>query len=483
MLRKPLFWIVLVIILGLAGGGYYYYTTVLTKPAAKTALVLQTTRVTRGNLVISASGTGTLIPATSIDLPFGQSGTLASVNVQVGDQVKTGQILGKLVTSTSLQTQIASDQLNLLTTQQAVDTLYKNLESDRANAQAALVTAQKNLVGANYSRDAYGTQRCDSAAVTLYYGDLVLAQNAYNTVNNDFLTHYTALPENDPRRINAYSKLYTANTALQSALQNYNYCTGNSDTWTTSNLTAQAAIAQAAYDTAKAALDNLKNGPDPVALATAQAKLDAAKNSLAIDQQNLANTTLYSPINGVVTAVNFQVGENVSGTFVTVADTLHPMVQVFLDQTDLNNIAIGYPVNVTLDALPAKTFTGKVTQISPALVTQGGVAYIQGTATLDATSAAVVSKLPTGMSAAVEVIGGTANNAMLIPVEALRTLGTNEYGVFVVQQDGSLKFTPVTIGLQDLTQVEIKTGLTLGESISTGRMTAPVASTSTGTTP
>lgn len=468
MFRKPVFWIVLVIILALAGGGYYYYTTTRPKAATITNQVLKTGTVTRGNLVLSASGTGTLIPASISNLAFAKSGPVASISVQVGDIVKAGQVLAKQGNLISLQATLTQDQLALLTAQQAVDDLNNSLESDRANAQAALVTAQKALTDANYSRDVYSNQRCDSASVTLYYGDLVLAQNAFDSVNNDFLTHYTGFPENDPRRINAYNKLYTAQQALAKAQLTYDYCTGTTDTWTTANLKSQAAIAQATYDTAKATLDGLKNGPDPTKMAQAQAKLDSAKNQLVIDQQSLADTTLYSAIDGVVTAINFDVGETASGTFITIADKLHPMVQIYMDETDLNNVGIGYPVNIVFDALPEKTFTGKVTQISPALVTQQGVNYVQAFVTLDDASAAVVSKLPTGMSAAADVIGGQANNALLIPIEALRTLGTNEYAVFVAQPDGSLKLTPVTIGLQDLTQVEIKTGLTAGETVSTG---------------
>jgi multidrug efflux pump subunit AcrA (membrane-fusion protein) len=153
-----------------------------------------------------------------------------------------------------------------------------------------------------------------------------------------------------------------------------------------------------------------------------------------------------------------------------------------MDQTDLNNIGIGYAVNVVFDALPEKTFSGKVTTINPALVTQSSVAYVQATVALDDASAQTVSALPTGMTAAVDVIGAQANNALLIPIAALRTIGTKEYAVFVVGQDGKLRLQPVTVGLQSLTQVEIKSGLNAGDTISLGTATTTTTSSSSTTT-
>ncbi len=460
MFRKPVFWILLVVILGLAGGGYYYYTTTLAKPvAAASTPTLQTATVRNGNIIISALGSGTLTPASSVNVAFAKSGTLAEVDIKVGDNVKAGQVIAKQGNLESLDATIATDKLNVLTAQQALDALYQNLETDRANAQAALVTAEKNLTTANYTRDIYNTQRCSTASVTLYYGDLVTAQNNYDKINNDFLTNYVRYPENDARRINAYSKLYNAQVALNNALATYNYCTGNSDSWTTQDNAAQAAAAQAAYNVAQANMNALKDGPDPVALAQAQAKLDSAKYQLSVDTTSLSETTLLAPISGVVTAVNNAVGETTSGTFTTIADNLHPKILTYMDQTDLNSFQLNYAVTVTFDALPSQTFTGKVTQIAPALVNQSGNSYVQGTVTIDDNFIPTVSKLPSGMTASVEVISGQANNTLLVPVAALRELSAGNYAVFVVGPNEQLTLTPIKVGLMDLTNAQVLSGL------------------------
>jgi multidrug efflux pump subunit AcrA (membrane-fusion protein) len=73
-----------------------------------------------------------------------------------------------------------------------------------------------------------------------------------------------------------------------------------------------------------------------------------------------------------------------------------------------------------------------------------------------------------GMTVDVEIIAGEALNALIIPVQALRELTPGSYAVFVVQPDGSLKLTPVTIGLRDFANAEVLSGLKAGDVISTG---------------
>ncbi len=75
--------------------------------------------------------------------------------------------------------------------------------------------------------------------------------------------------------------------------------------------------------------------------------------------------------------------------------------------------------------------------------------------------------LPVGSNASVEVIGGRAENAVLVPVEAVREIGPDEYAVFVVE-DGEPKLRIVTVGLMDYTSAEILSGLKAGDVVTTG---------------
>ena len=144
---------------------------------------------------------------------------------------------------------------------------------------------------------------------------------------------------------------------------------------------------------------------------------------------------------------------------------------------------MNYAVTVTFDALPSQTFTGKVTQIAPALVSQSGNSYVQGTVTIDDNFIPTVSKLPSGMTASVEVISGQANNTPLVPVAALRELSPGNYAVFVVGANDKLTLTPIKVGLMDLTNAQVLSGLQAGDVVSTGSTTVKSSTGTTGTGP
>jgi len=104
--------------------------------------------------------------------------------------------------------------------------------------------------------------------------------------------------------------------------------------------------------------------------------------------------------------------------------------------------------------------------VDPALVTVGGTLAVQAWASMDFASGQV--NLLGGMNAEVEVIAGEARGVLLVPVQALRELGPDQYVVFVVQPDGEMELRPVEVGLMDFVNVEIISGLEPGEVVSTG---------------
>src|SRR5437764_13732958 len=89
-LRRPLFWIALVVLIALSAGGAYFY---FNQPSARA----QTTfRVTRGDLKATVNANGRVQPHTSAKLAFTLSGLVKKVNVQEGDTVQAGQVLAEL---------------------------------------------------------------------------------------------------------------------------------------------------------------------------------------------------------------------------------------------------------------------------------------------------------------------------------------------------------------------------------------------------
>ena len=138
-------WIVLgVIVIAAAGGGGYSYWTQQQAKAANTGSIanrVTTTTARRGNITVTASGTGTLVAAQQVNLGFSASGTVAAVHVKAGDLVKTGDDLADLGDTENLQSAVHTAQVNLASAQQALDTLNQG-------AASALGTAQLNLVNA-----------------------------------------------------------------------------------------------------------------------------------------------------------------------------------------------------------------------------------------------------------------------------------------------------------------------------------------------
>jgi multidrug efflux pump subunit AcrA (membrane-fusion protein) len=143
------------------------------------------------------------------------------------------------------------------------------------------------------------------------------------------------------------------------------------------------------------------------------------------------------------------------------------VLELFLDESELNRVGLGYEVEVVFDALPDDTFAGTVMQIDPQLVSESGITAVHALIQLDTDSFAKPQTLPVGLNATVEVIGGRAENAVLVPVEALRELSPGEYSLFVME-NGEPKLRFVEVGIMDFTFAEILSGVGAGEEVTTG---------------
>jgi HlyD family secretion protein len=199
---------------------------------------------------------------------------------------------------------------------------------------------------------------------------------------------------------------------------------------------------------------------DALSLAQSQLNLEAAQSALA-------DTTLVAPMDGTIMTVNGSVGENASAGFITMADLEQPLIEIYLDETDLDKVGMEFDVDVIFDALPNDVFSGHIIQIDPMLSNLNGVTTVRALVLLDEDSFAKPQNLPVGLNATVDVIGGRASGALLVPVEALREISTGEFAVFVLE-DGEPKLRFVEVGLMDFTFAEILSGLEAGETVTTG---------------
>jgi len=517
--NRKLWWLVIALLLVLAGSVTAYQ--VWLKPESETASTpqVQTAVARRGELVVFASGAGQVIPATEISAGFDESGTLAELLVKVGDQVEAGQILARLQTNQSadeIALALAEAELNVLTAQQSLDDILANSTLvaaqallDVESAEQALEDLQDNSLSLAQSLQAvaeaeesvrnaeriYNSVRlpADQNTIATAYAELVLAEKKLKDQHDKF-DDYVNKPDNDLGKASQQLKLSAAQQAYDQALRYYNAATGTGSELDLESASADLAAAQARLAEAQRELERveagptpgelalaeaklavaqatyarLKDGPDPVNIALAEAELTNAKARLVVAQEDQAVLELVAPMDGTVLSIDASLGETIgTGSIITLADLSRPMLDVYLDETDIDKVGIGFETEVVFDSLPDFTFTGKVVEVNPSLQRVSNIDAVLVKVQLDADSFSKPQSLPVGSNASVDVIGGRIENAVLVPVEALRELGPDEYAVFVMQ-DGEPKLRPVTVDLMDFTSAAITSGIQPGDVVTTG---------------
>jgi len=243
----------------------------------------------------------------------------------------------------------------------------------------------------------------------------------------------------------------------------------------------------------------------------AEAQHEQAVASLDQAKYNLSKTTMTSPIDGVVTSLNAEVGEivmigtmNNPGTVImTISDMSEIETEVEVDETDIAGVKIGQEAEIEIDAYPDTTFRGKVTEI-------GHTARISGLGSQDQVTNFLVKvmlldEVPTirpGMSASVDITTSQHPDVLNVPIQAVvmreekvDTLATKKEkeegaqasvdnlskkenkkdkkkkkeieGVFVVEE-GRAKFVEVKTGIADQQNIEIVSGISEDDQVVTG---------------
>lgn len=270
---------------------------------------------------------------------------------------------------------------------------------------------------------------------------------------------------------------------------------------------------KAAYEVAEAVA-----AQDKARVAQARAQLDSSQGHISQSKAQLTRVndilskTLYTaPFDGTVTNLPVHQGETVvmgiqnspGSTLMTVSDMSIITAEVHVDETDIVNVAMGQPAEVTIDAIPDKKFKGKVTEIGDnAIVRSTGVSSEQSaTSSQEAKDFKVVvtldnppSNLRPGLSATAKITTGTAKNALTIPIQALTVREKKDLevqtgktktskavpvaqvkkdteeiqGVFVITPAHKAEFRKVETGLTGTTDIQVKDGLKENDEIITG---------------
>jgi len=286
------------------------------------------------------------------------------------------------------------------------------------------------------------------------------------------------------------------------------------------NLYDSQLIAKADYDAKKAAIDTAtaQLGMSKSKLAQAKAQRDSAQGRIKQNAANLRSVSdvlskreYVAPFDGVITNVPVREGETVvpgiqnapGSTLMTIADTSIITAEVKVDETDIVNVQMGQPAEVSIDAIPKQKFKGIVTEIG-----RNAVLRSTGVSTAETKSSGQEAKdfkvvislqdpppnvLP-GLSATARITTATRAAALAIPIQALTIRQRGELepekkgkakasqaadpvdpkdkeelqGVFIISNKKDAVFVPVTTGISGTTDIEVTQGLKQGDEIVTG---------------
>lgn len=194
-----------------------------------------------------------------------------------------------------------------------------------------------------------------------------------------------------------------------------------------------------------------------------QQQLDQAKTQLEVAETALANlgenTTLTSPVSGVVTARNYDPGDVAGQLPILTIETINPVkVKVNVSESYYSQVVKGMPVQVQADALGSELFEGKVSLIYPTLDP------VSHTFPVEISVANAKQLLRPGMFARVKMNFGTNDRPLLSDKAVQKQVGSNDRFVFV-EKDGKAVYTLVQLGVRLNDKYEIVSGLQAGDRV------------------
>jgi HlyD family secretion protein len=420
--------------------------------------------------VVSASGE--IQPKESVDIQAEIPGVIIELAVKEGDTVKKGQVLLKI-------DPIAT----------AAEVAAVRAAAQMAEAEAKGQVVQIAMAEANLARDA---ALLESAQLEKVQADANAkrAGDAYSRRQKLF-----------ERKLLSEEDLDIAKTTL--------------DVATAARDAAASRIVQyeAALKANRIAMDQLEALRD-----AGEKRVDAAKANLDKAEDTLKKTTLYSPLDGMITKLNVEAGEravpgilsNPQATLMTIADMSIMEAQIKVDETDVVQIAIGDDAEIEVDALPDKKLKGKVTEIANSPLLQSNSGSNQAGEVKDFQVKLRVidptSELRPGLSCSAEIVTEIRTDVLVVPIQSLtaRELPVDETGkalvptleeidrqlaeeksgtlqaaptrqerkpipgVFLRGTEGRAMFRAVKTGIIGQTDYEILEGLDVGDEVVSG---------------
>ena len=196
-----------------------------------------------------------------------------------------------------------------------------------------------------------------------------------------------------------------------------------------------------------------------------QSDFEAAELSYKVRKTNyenlLENTVLRSPINGYVTARNFDEGDmfSMSAPLFTVQQVVPVKLLVGISESEYTRVSRGDRVSLSADALPGRSFTGRIVRLYPTI--DAATHTFNAEVVVDNADRA----LRPGMFARVSVTFGTHRRIVLPDRCIVKQEGTGQRFVYLVRSDNTVSYVPVTLGRHMGAEYEVVDGVQEGETV------------------
>jgi HlyD family secretion protein len=456
--------IALVIVLG---GGFYYFRSKQLTPETKP---VETSTIGTGNIILSATGVGTLIAKDEVSFGFKNGGQVSEVSASLGQQVKAGDVLARLDHSTlELKYTQAEATVAALSTPGGIASAAQMVQE----AKEKLASAKDNLQHIIGPDMMIAEDQVASVQQDLQLAQAVEAKAPTNTNKQKVSEAEANLKKAQDALTYAY---YNSSSAY--TLETFTYPIRNTKGTTIRReliapTDAELLSARAAYELAQANLYDAQNYLDilnrikktdevPTSSVTS---ITEAKLALDRAKADLDAADLIAPIDGIITAINLSVGQEIgASSVITISDMSQPYtIDASLDETDWDKAKVGFAATVTFDLLPNNNYSGKIIQVYPKLDDSSGTNMVHILVQLDKP---IDKDLPIGSTASVDVTGGEALNVVLVPISALKEVESGKYVVYLMK-NGQQAQQEVQIGLQDIIYAEVKSGLQRGDVVLT----------------
>jgi len=495
-------WIIgIVLVLIIAAAGYVIYLQQQAAAAPEIDILREAT-IERGIVSATVNAVGAIEPEALVTLTFGLGGTIQEVNVVRGQLVEPGDVLAALDTAElGLAVQQAQDSLTIqeLTLAQRLNSepstaTLASAAADIAAAEANLAVAEANLAGAEAGVQQAQAQRAQLLAgatpgqIAQAEANVAAAQLTQKNAQDAYNQTLECFTRPDGREVcpllgepeeQARANLQNANAALAAAeaqladlrsgasgadLQAADAAIANANA---AVLAAEGNVlaAQANVDRAQAAYARLLEPPSTAELAILEAQVAAAETNLALAELRLAQSQVVAPIAGRVANVNVNAGEQATpgAPVISIVDEGAFHITVNVDEIDIDRIAIGQEVDITLDALPDTPVSGTISDIAPTAASASGVVTYIVTITINAPEG---TTLRAGMSANAVIEVAQVADVLMVPNWAIRlNRETGEAFVNRLQPDGSVTEVVVETGLRSEQFSELRSGLSAGDTV------------------